>query len=211
MIITPSAVYTRALNLYRMQVTYDSRGPKPGKWGDLVSCMPGSVCGTGSIQSPIEIPSGLREEAGDFKLKNYDREFRKFDVEADGHAITVVIKEGGKAPSVEGQNVLGKGKFVLQQFHFHLGSNDNQGAEHKIDDAGRSFPMEVHFVHAKEGKRSLAEALREPGSVLVMAVLFQVEDTPADDKADSALQAIIDKIGVTADATKVYATTLIWS
>lgn len=31
-----------------------------------------------------------------------------------------------------------------------------------------------------------------------------MEDTPADDKADAALQAIVDKIGVTTDSVKVY-------
>ncbi|KAL3202725.1 hypothetical protein MRX96_012055 [Rhipicephalus microplus] len=135
--------------------------------------MPGAVCDTGFSQSPIEIPAGLEDEEGDFVLDNYDRHFKKFDVNVEGSAVMVVIKEPGPVPTVEGESVLGEGKFVLQQFHFHIGSNDNQGAEHKIDAAGRNFPMEVHFVHAREGKGSVAEALAEPGNVLVMAVLFQ--------------------------------------
>ncbi|XP_049514153.1 carbonic anhydrase isoform X1 [Dermacentor silvarum] len=183
--------------------SYDGvKGPKPDKWGDLVFCMPGSVCDRGSVQSPIEIPSGLSEESANLKLENYDKGFAKFDVDVDGHAIMVMIKEGGAAPSVESEDVLGEGKFVLKQFHFHLGTNDSRGAEHKIDEAGHGFPMEAHFVHAKEGKSSVNEALKEPGNVLVVAVLFQVEDTPADDKADAALQAIVDKIGVTTDSVK---------
>ncbi|XP_037288941.2 putative carbonic anhydrase 5 isoform X1 [Rhipicephalus microplus] len=164
--------------------------------------MPGAVCDTGFSQSPIEIPAGLEDEEGDFVLDNYDRHFKKFDVNVEGSAVMVVIKEPGPVPTVEGESVLGEGKFVLQQFHFHIGSNDNQGAEHKIDAAGRNFPMEVHFVHAREGKGSVAEALAEPGNVLVMAVLFQVEEKPADNKADAVLTAIIDKIGVSTDAVK---------
>ncbi|KAH7935124.1 hypothetical protein HPB52_004473 [Rhipicephalus sanguineus] len=180
----------------------DTPGPKPDSWGDLVFCMPGAVCDTGFAQSPIAIPAGLADENGDFVLDNYDREFKKFDVDVDGHAITVIIKDEGPAPTVEGEEVLGKGKFVLQQFHFHLGSNDNQGAEHKIDEAGHNFPLEVHFVHTREGKGSTAEALKEPGNVVAMAVLFKVEENPADNKADAALMAVIDKIGVSTDATK---------
>ncbi|XP_065281797.1 carbonic anhydrase-like isoform X4 [Dermacentor albipictus] len=182
--------------------SYDGvEGPKPDNWGDLVFCMPGSVCATGSVQSPIEIPSGLTEDTANLELENYQRGFVKFDVDVDGHATQVVIKEGGAAPSVESVDVLGQGKFVLQQFHFHFGSDDSQGAEHKIDDAGHGFPMEIHFVHAKEGK-SMDEALKEPGNVLVLGVLLQVEDKPADNTTDAALQVIIDKIGVATDSAK---------
>lgn len=37
--------------------------------------------------------------------------------------------------------------YHLEQFHFHWGSNNHEGAEHTIN--GRSYPMEVLLHHTR--------------------------------------------------------------
>jgi carbonic anhydrase len=55
--------------------------------------------------------------------------------------------------------VIGKDRYVLQQFHFHTPS------EHRVD--GRTFPVEAHFVHNTAG-----------GKLAVVGLLF--EEGPAN-------------------------------
>ncbi|KAK8777175.1 hypothetical protein V5799_029480, partial [Amblyomma americanum] len=113
----------------------------------------------------------------------------------------VVIKEE-TLPYLTGKNTVGDDKFYLKGFHFHLGNDDTRGSEHTIEGVTDPFPTELHFIHLKAGKNSLEEALDEPSSAVVLSVLFKADDATADDKADAALSAIIDKVGVTGDASK---------
>ncbi|ETN74611.1 hypothetical protein NECAME_12855 [Necator americanus] len=58
------------------------------------------------------------------------------------------------------------GKYILQQFHFHWGGNDNSGSEHTL---GRlHFPMEIHFVHILDGYNATT-AMGVPETIAVSA------------------------------------------
>ena len=122
----------------------------PQKWGELA---PENVmCSMGRNQSPINIAHAL--QASEEPLHpNYSAGSK--DIVNNGHTIQVDF-EPGNTLVVDGVT------FSLKQVHFHAPS------ENQI--AGRSFPMEAHFVHAD------AE-----GNLLVLALMF------SEGKADSAL------------------------
>ena len=99
----------------------------PDKWGDLDAAS--KVCSVGSQQSPLDIGATVKAELAPLKIawgKRADT------IVNNGHTIQVNFAEGSTL-------TVGKETYTLLQFHFHRPS------EHKI--AGKSFPMEVHFVH----------------------------------------------------------------
>jgi carbonic anhydrase len=100
----------------------------PAKWGDLDPA--NRACSAGGEQSPINVVDTIQAQLAPLKIT--------WDKQADtivnnGHTIQLNIGDS---------SVLGYGNtnFRLLQFHFHRPS------EHLI--GGKSFPMEVHFVHA---------------------------------------------------------------
>jgi carbonic anhydrase len=70
----------------------------------------------------------------------------------NGHTVQVSHKSGCHV-------ALNNLTYNLRQFHFH------EPSEHHID--GKTFPMEMHFVHQNEA-----------GEILVMAVLMEVGPEP---------------------------------
>jgi carbonic anhydrase len=111
------------------------RAPRaPEKWGDLDAAS--KVCSVGSQQSPLDIATSVKSSLPSLKIA-WGR--RADTILNNGHTIQLNFTEGSTLS-------VGKENFSLLQFHFHRPS------EHKI--AGKSFPMEVHFVH-----RSAAGAL----------------------------------------------------
>jgi carbonic anhydrase len=119
----------------------------PQHWGDLGP--ENRACAAGVQQSPIDIAGALSANvaapaprwtsAGNAQVVN------------NGHTLQVNVAGSG------GLTLAGK-DFVLKQFHFHHPS------EHTID--GRSFPLEVHFVHAAaDGDLAVIGVMFEPGAV----------------------------------------------
>jgi len=101
----------------------------PAKWGDLDAA--DKACAVGSQQSPInvDIDKAIRARLPAVKLdwaKSADT------IINNGHTIQLNFAEGSTL-------TLGDVKYQLVQVHFHRPS------EHTI--AGKSFPMEAHFVH----------------------------------------------------------------
>jgi carbonic anhydrase len=89
-----------------------------------------AVCSAGSQQSPIDIGETVRSELPALKIawaQSADT------IVNNGHTIQVNFAEGSTLTTAVGN-------YRLVQFHFHRPS------EHLI--GGKSFPMEVHFVHA---------------------------------------------------------------
>lgn len=99
----------------------------PEKWGNLDAAS--KVCSIGSQQSPIDIGDTIKAELPPLTIAWSGK---VATIVNNGHTIQVNVAEGSTL-------TLGKDKFTLLQFHFHRPS------EHLI--AGKSFPMEVHFVH----------------------------------------------------------------
>ncbi len=113
----------------------------PAKWGDLDAA--NRACSAGVQQSPIDIGETIRAQLSPLRII-WDK--RADTIVNNGHTIQLNIGE---------TSVLGYGNanYRLLQFHFHHPS------EHLI--AGKSFRMEMHFVHANPA-----------GSLAVIGVLM---------------------------------------
>jgi carbonic anhydrase len=100
----------------------------PARWGKLGAV--DKVCGIGNQQSPIDIVASTKAD------------LPKLDI-AWGGTVDTILNNGHTIQVNAGEGstlTVGSEKYKLVQFHFHRPS------EHKID--GKSFAMEVHFVHA---------------------------------------------------------------
>lgn len=99
----------------------------PDHWGDIDAAS--KVCSAGSQQSPVDIGSSIKAQLPPLQIawrKKADT------IVNNGHTIQLNLEQGSTLK-------IGKDDYTLLQFHFHHPS------EHKI--AGKSYPMEVHFVH----------------------------------------------------------------
>lgn len=116
----------------------------PAKWGDVDAAS--KVCTIGLQQSPIDIVSPIKSQLPPLKLswpKTADT------IVNNGHTIQLNFADGGAL-------TVGDKKFKLLQVHFHRPS------EHMI--AGKSFPMEGHFVHrADSGALAVVGVLMSTG------------------------------------------------
>ncbi len=118
----------------------------PDKWADLSADY--NMCRQGRSQSPINIRSEWDTELPELVFDYYSSPLNEIN---NGHTIQQNIKPGSslKLPSREM-------KFELKQFHFHSPS------EHQIN--GKSYAMEVHFVHANEqGELAVVGVMIEQG------------------------------------------------
>ena len=145
----------------------------PAKWGDVDAAS--KVCTIGLQQSPIDIVAPIKSQLPPLKIswpKTADT------IVNNGHTIQLNFAAGGTL-------TLGDKKFNLLQVHFHRPS------EHMI--AGKSFPMEAHFVHrADSGGLAVVGVLMSTGKpnaafAKVAATMPAKEGPPV--KADAAFNA----------------------
>lgn len=121
----------------------------PAKWGSLDPAY--AVCDKGKEQSPIDIAKAGAGTANPWTI-NYRPTSLKIvhhehvvDIVDNGHTIQVNVDEGSTLTT-------SKNTYQLKQFHFHTPS------EHRVE--GKSFPMEVHFVHqSADGNFAVVGAL----------------------------------------------------
>jgi carbonic anhydrase len=99
----------------------------PEQWGELDAA--NRVCSAGGQQSPVDIGGTFRGQLPPLKIA-WSRQADT--IVNNGHTIQLNVADGSKL-------ALGEAQYDLVQFHFHHPS------EHLI--AGKSFPMEAHFVH----------------------------------------------------------------
>lgn len=107
----------------------------PEHWGELRPDF--KVCQLGLEQTPIDLASGIRGEAGTPALDYRPQPMR---IVNNGHTIQVNTDPGSSC-------TIANTRYELLQFHFHHPS------EHLL--AGRPFDMECHFVH-RAGTGALA-------------------------------------------------------
>lgn len=116
------------------------------------------ACQTGQSQSPINIENAFFDSGLTDLIFNW--EVSHTAPFHNGHTIEV--------PYEKGSSIVFKNKsFTLKQFHFHSPS------EHTLN--GKSYPLEVHFVHADEA-----------GKLLVVGVFVE------DGKFNSALADTVE-------------------
>lgn len=116
----------------------------PEHWGTLSEAY--RMCSEGSNQSPIDLVADVDASLPELEFEYYSN---FVDVINNGHTIQQNIQPGsflkiGKSGEV----------YQLKQLHFH------SPAEHTIN--GKSFAMEVHFVH-----------MNEQGALAVVGVMIE--------------------------------------
>ena len=113
----------------------------PANWGTLDPAY--AACDKGKAQSPIDItkagtgtgnPWKLNYKSSSLRIAHHEEVTELVD---NGHTIQVTVEEGSTL-------ITSRNTYQLKQFHFHTPS------EHTVD--GKSFPMEMHFVHQSGDK-----------------------------------------------------------
>ena len=129
----------------------------PDRWAELDPH--NAACADGGRQSPVDI-AGYQADAAAPPAFSYQGK----STHLEHLATTVHVRFGGR-------NVMtyDDGDYVLRQIHWHTPS------EHQVD--GRSFPMEMHLVHA----RGTAE-------FAVVGIFYELG------AADEPLQRLIDSV-----------------
>ncbi len=133
-------------------------------------------CG-GRNQSPIDVDTSMVEDGemarivfgpghtGQAKLDG--------KISNGGHSVKFVPDAKSKANLVVTGGPFESERYVLENFHFHWGSQSSQGSEHTIN--GHRFPMELHLVHKNVKYPTLAQALGKPDGLAVFAVFFDLD------------------------------------
>jgi len=180
-IFTTFALYT-ATTLKAEDWNYDDdSGHGPDNWQDNYP-----ECGNYS-QSPIDIPvASARSDSKYKRIQNvgYDtKPPQQFNLKNNGHTVQLTtntdvirVKEGGLSD-----------EYVLEQLHFHWGSNDSVGSEHFVN--GKKYPLEIHFVHRKSKYTDVTAALVDSEGVAVLGVFAEV--TANEQEVSDTLKQLI--------------------
>ncbi|XP_076105790.1 uncharacterized protein LOC143074129 [Mytilus galloprovincialis] len=141
-------------------------GVHPDHWKDLFP-----TC-AGKLQSPIDIQTAKVKT--DTKLGKFNfhglslgRDVN-LELQNNGHAVQVDMTGHGSAVSGGGL----PGTYVVEQFHFHWGSEDTRGSEHEIN--GKHFSMEMHVVMHSNRFSSVKDAMQSKNGLAVLGFLFDV-------------------------------------
>ncbi|CAG0896414.1 unnamed protein product [Darwinula stevensoni] len=128
------------------------------------------TCG-GGRQSPIDLSGVVPADLGPFRFRDYHRAPDEVTVSNNGQTSMVTFSTR-KTPRVSGGGL--PGLYVLDQLHFHWGSNPYRGSEHTL--FGFRFPMEMHMVHFNSKFENFTEALasEEPTAVAVFGFFLEV-------------------------------------
>jgi len=147
----------------------------PEHWGELSPAF--KVCQLGLEQTPIDLTAGLKGSSDPLTL-----DYRALPVRIvnNGHTIQVNAEPGCSC-------TIGGATYDLQQFHFHHPS------EHLLD--GRSFEMEVHFVHkSTDGGLAVVGIFVQPGAynTALQPILDQM---PKSAGGEVAIPGVFDPAG----------------
>ena len=74
-------------------------------------------------------------------------------------------------PSISGGGL--NSTYIFQQLHFHWGTDDSRGSEHRIDN--RKFAAELHMVHYNSKYGNYPTALLHPDGLAVLAIPIELE------------------------------------
>eukprot|EP00092_Neocalanus_flemingeri_P035567 GFUD01038713.1.p1 GENE.GFUD01038713.1~~GFUD01038713.1.p1 ORF type:complete len:389 (+),score=95.47 GFUD01038713.1:263-1429(+) len=144
----------------------------------------------GTLQSPINLSPSLAEpsDPGPLRLVGYDMEMGA-NLENNGHTVVMSLTSLVK-PYMFGGRLPGKERFEFLQSHWHWGSSDSQGSEHRLD--GQAFPMELHLVHWNTKYGNLEEAVNNKDGLAVVAFLYQI--STSDNENLSEIVSLLDQL-----------------
>jgi len=140
-----------------------NNGPQTKNWAAL--------CRDGKRQSPININVDDTVEDPDLASLTFDGydQIGKVTISNGHHSVSATGFENWVDPPYIMNGGL-VGKYNLIAFHLHWGQDDTLGSEHQVNFV--PFPLEVHFVHLKEGL-TLEAALNSGDGLAVVGVLFK--------------------------------------
>nr|XP_040032140.1 carbonic anhydrase 4-like isoform X2 [Gasterosteus aculeatus aculeatus] len=147
--------------------------------------MPHSYCGA-ERQSPVDIEAQAAvpdESLGAFSFTNFDDKNAIMYIVNTGHSVKCVLKDDTVEVSGGGLQY----NYSTLQFHFHWGSRDTNGSEHKVD--SKRYPMEMHIVN-KRKDLTLDEALETPNGLAVLG--FFIEPKAGDITSSEQTNATSD-------------------
>ncbi|KAI5635148.1 eukaryotic-type carbonic anhydrase domain-containing protein [Phthorimaea operculella] len=129
------------------------------------------MCNKGSRQSPINIltSDAIEDYHGAHirgPLQYHGYESVKVEAQNNGHTAVWNNLDFPLGPTLSGGPL--RGNYTFMQFHLHWLS------EHAID--GIKFPVEIHFVHIKQGL-SPDEATKQDDGVAVIGVMSEIQYT----------------------------------
>ncbi|ESQ42798.1 hypothetical protein EUTSA_v10014359mg [Eutrema salsugineum] len=134
------------------EFSYETLGKKgPAKRGTLKEDW--KMCGTGKMQSPIDIRD--KNVVVTYKLGSLRSHYLPSNttMKNRGHDIMLKFKGGNQGFGI----IIGNTKYKLQQLHWHSPS------EHTIN--GKRFALEAHLVHeSKNGKYAVVAFLYNVGA-----------------------------------------------
>ncbi|XP_022921130.1 carbonic anhydrase 7-like [Onthophagus taurus] len=144
----------------------DDGGPKdwPNKYPQ---------CG-GNRQSPINLPSicdALRiNNYGNFRRsKTFTKKPNNVKVSVTDHGVEIKpTYEYGEQVTITGGPL--QDTYVLEQIHFHWGSNNSVGSEHTIK--SKVYALETHAVHYNFKYGSFKNAINQSDGLLVIAYVY---------------------------------------
>ena len=144
---------------------YSEAGARaPENWGNLTA-FEGNECGIGRAQSPVnflsrDIEDSSSTEAGTIEI-NYSPD--RLAVENLGTTI-----EFPMSSSSNNNMVINGVTYNLAQFHLHTPS------EHTVD--GAEYPLELHFVHVRQGAEGIPLSGLQFGDLAVLGVMVTEGD-----------------------------------
>ncbi len=150
----------------------------PEHWGEISEQY--RMCSEGRNQSPIDLIADLDADLPELVFDYKGSPLREIN---NGHTIQQNVQPGGFL------TISGFGKrYELKQFHFHSPS------EHTI--GGRSFAMELHFVHVNEagGLGVLGVMIDEGDEHPVLNKLWAMMPEHAGETSEQAIG--IEEIGL---------------
>lgn len=147
-----------------------------------------STC-RGGLQSPINLEPAEAErvEMEPFRLTGYEEEISGLFLRDEGHDAHFDVAKDLEEARRRNVFIAGgglNGSYWLHSVHFHWGSDNSEGSEHRI--AGLANPVEAHLVHVSDKYFKIKEALADPAGLAVFGVFFQPPPRPETHSAAAA-------------------------
>ena len=171
----------------------------PSSWSKLSESY--ALCVEGKKQSPIaiETASAVHSDKTYIKLEKLNS-LMTGTLSNTGHSLEYKPNTDSPVPFVEASadfpGLEFCNPFRLAQFHFHWGSNDQEGSEHLVD--GNRGCGEIHFVYANSKYENAKIAVKQPDGLIVVGYMLRVEEESALDY----LFKFIPEISVSKDQVK---------